>query len=139
MQSTDNDRGQSDDALDQGLKVRYADLPLVSVLEKTVMEEARQALEELDDLQQLIEGYAKRQDELKKVLGRIQAAAGTEGLRWGQFVFREETRGGRTTLVAAKLMEVAGVTPEQLAECTVTGKPFVQRTFRNLGKGGGVG
>lgn len=142
MQSAGTDRSKDNESLGKELStgngartaVRYAELPLISVLAKPMMEQARAALTELNDLQKLIEEYAARQDELKSELAVIQAESGVQGLRYGDLIFREESMPGRKTLVATKLMEVAGVTPAQLAECTVTGKGFVKRTFRNLSK-----
>lgn len=117
------------------MSIKYAELPLVSVIPDTkVVKAASAALQELDDLQQLIEGYKERQEELKLELAGYQKQAGTEGLRWGSLVFVDALMPGRKTLVTSKLMEVAGVTPAQIAECTTVGKPFAKRTFKNLTK-----
>lgn len=113
--------------------VVYALLPLVSVLPETkLVKEATDLLEELDAIEKLIDMHVMREVEIKSALAVMQKVAGTQGLRYGDLCFVERQMPGRESLKVEKLMEVTGITATQLKACTVSGKPYVQRVFKNL-------
>jgi hypothetical protein len=72
-------------------------------------------------------------EELKAGLEKLQGQAGSSGLRSGNLCFVARTKAGRRTLDTDLLM-LNGVTRDQIDDSYKRGKPYVERTFRRLGK-----
>lgn len=114
----------------------FAALPLISVLKKrSDMEEAKKLLAEVDDIDDLVDGYKERRETIMLRLEELQKTAGTIGLRYGNFCYAAREMPGRTSLDKVKLME-QGVTPAQLKAAEKTGKPFMQREFKTINSKG---
>lgn len=112
-------------------KLVWAELPLVSVLPKDEMQEAREALEELESIHELQAMNAEREDELKTRLREIQNTHELMGIRFGQLAFAATSAQGRKTLSKTKLIE-AGVSAKVIEACYAQGDPYVKKEFRNL-------
>lgn len=111
--------------------VKFADLPLISVLDQPVMNRAKDLLEELDAIQQLKVMNGEREKELEEELERIQRDYDLPGLRYGRLAFRWQMMDGRKTLSAEKLIE-CGVSAEIIERCKVAGKDFAKRELKIL-------
>lgn len=114
-------------------KLVWAELPLVSVLPRKLMDEAKDLLEELDSIRQLKETYASREDELKRRLEDIQSEHELCGLRYGQLAYCARSNEGRRTLNKIKLIEL-GVSAQVVEAAYKRGDPYIKREFRNLSK-----
>lgn len=95
--------------------------------------------------QLLMEGHAlykaskeaeERLKEIKSELSQVQILNDLPGLRHGALCFIASERSGRSTLSKEKLID-NGVPPELIAECTVSGQPYLQAEFMVMGQGKG--
>mgnify|MGYP001557776701 FL=1 len=116
---------------DQGMKetIRYAELPLISVLEQREMDKARELMEELEAVKARREVEEEREEEIKVELGKIQREAELRGLRWGGWAFCQHDMPGRRTL-DKEMLVAKGVGVEVIEACMKQGKGWVQRDFK---------
>lgn len=115
--------------------LKWAELPLISVLAKKPMQRAKELLEELELQTYCIDDngrYVKREDradEIKAELEELQKEAETRGLRWGKFAFAATEQQGRETL-DKELLLMHEVPAATIAKCYKRGKGFTKREFK---------
>lgn len=109
--------------------IRFADLPLVSILDKKSMKKAQGMLEELQALVESQKAAKEREDEIKLELEEMQNKAGAAGLRYGGLCYVAKEVAGRRTLDKGLLIE-NGVGPEVIEASMKQGAGFVTRTFK---------
>ncbi len=126
--------------------IRYAELPLVSVLNKRQIQQAVELFDELEGLEYVFcpdAGKMVKQEArvktIKSQLMLLQAEGGLDGFRHGQRAFSSSTLPGRKTVDTDRLkvaLVQAGVGVDVVAacfeECTKEGKPYAVSTFKLL-------
>lgn len=127
-----NEKNNEKNAEDSPLVM--AELPLVDELRNNrLMLRTIRLLEELDLVEETAKINKERADEIKEELGVIQSKAGLRGIQYHGLCFAEREMSGRKSLDKMLLIE-NGVEADTIEASMKTGKPFVERRFKNLNK-----
>lgn len=109
----------------------FASLPLVSVLNKKLMKEATDLLQEAQANKFRIAEFQTRQAEVLDRLTEIQRESKQPGLRSGNLAFRWTVTKGRKSLNKVKLIE-NGVLPSIIEASYVEGEAGEKQEFKEI-------